>query len=135
MSDQIVTNKQMSVLDLSPLRDTADVALVLQPRGTEGATRIVSAETAESEVLQRVKKAGWVDVTSANAAAPAPGKTAVPPPPEPAPEPAPVAAVPEPEPEPAPVAAVPEPEPVDVVETPREIAPEPAPTPSKRRRS
>jgi hypothetical protein len=133
MSDQTVTNKQMSVLDLSPLRDTADVVVVLRPRGTAGASCIVSAETAESDVLQRVKKAGWVDVAPAHAAAPAPIKAPAPAPVKAAePAPAPVKAA---EPAPAPVKAAepapaPEPEPAPEIE----IEVEPAPPPTKRRK-
>ena len=124
MSNHIVTNKQASLLDLSPLRDVAGIILVLRPRGTEGASRVVTSATAESDVLRRVKNAGWVDVGPADAA-PVPVKAALP-----APVVAPVAA---PEPVLIPV-SVSVPEPASAPAPEPEPAPEPAPAPTSTKR-
>ena len=97
MSNQIITNKHASTLDLTPLRDVFDVIVVLRPQGTPGDSREISEETAADEIVERVKRAGWVSVTATGAlAAPvavAPEPVAVAPEPEMSPEP-------EPEPEP-----------------------------------
>ncbi len=94
MSNQIVTNKQVSILDLTPLRDVHDNAIVLKPKGTAGASREITALVAESDTIQRVRAAGWVDVAPVAAASPPPPSpnkavaAAPPPPPTPNPEPA-----------------------------------------------
>jgi hypothetical protein len=93
MSNFTITNKQGSILSLSPLQDENGVALVLHPAGSQGASKTISAETAEHEIVERVKKANWVSVTAVGAVA-APKAAVVAPPPPPAP-PAPVAVTPE----------------------------------------
>src|SRR3989304_7548772 len=97
MSNFRITNKQGSILSLSPLLDEHGVALVLLPKGQTGDAKVISAETAAHEIVDRVKKAGWVSLTpvgGATAAPPAPSKPAALPPPPPPPVPAPVAARP-----------------------------------------
>jgi hypothetical protein len=117
MQNQVITNTQPSVLDLSPLQNAHGAALVLRPTGQAGASMEITAEVAANETVARVKKAGWVDLKPAAAAAP--------PPPTPAPAPVaappPVAAAPPPPPAPAPV-ATPLPEPTQVI-PPDELAP------------
>jgi hypothetical protein len=131
MSNFTITNKQVSILTLSPLRDESGAALVLHPKGQKGDTKEISAETAEHEIVARVKKAGWVSLAPVGVAAaapalpPAPVKAAaaVPPPPPAPPPPEPVvehASEPEPEPMPEPVV---------------EHMPEPAPAPEPVKRS
>lgn len=88
MQNKIITNKQGSIVALAPLLDAAGNALVLQPKGTKGDEREITTETAEDEIIERVKKAGWVSVRALAATPP----VAVPPPvvdraPPPAPEP------------------------------------------------
>lgn len=72
MSNHIISNKQNSILDLSPLRDTAEVVIVLRPKSSAGDSREVSQETAENEVAVRAKTAGWIDITAASTKVAAP---------------------------------------------------------------
>jgi hypothetical protein len=126
MSNFTITNKQGSILTLSPLRDEYGTALVLHPKGQKGDSKEISAETAEHEIVARVKKAGWITLAPVGvAAAAAPAPVATPP------APAPVAIAPEPEVTPAPV---PMPEPVPEPEIMPAPAPMPEPPKSKSRR-
>ncbi len=94
MPNQIITNNQPSIVEMSPLKDVNDAALVLRPKGQKGDSKEVTQETADDEIVARVKKMGWIDVRPASTApdvpplSPAPSKpaTAAPPPP-PAPKP------------------------------------------------
>lgn len=119
MKNQLITNKQVSIVALSPLLDAAGNALVLQPKGAKGDEREITAETADDEIVKRVEKAGWVrlrpvgDVQPAQHTPPAPPVAVVP---EPVVTPPPVAVVtpeppPAPEPEVVPPAAIVAPEP------------------------
>lgn len=65
--NKLITNKQVSIVALTPLLDVAGHALVLQPKGTKGDEREITAETAEDEIVKRVEKAGWVRVHPVNA--------------------------------------------------------------------
>ena len=65
MSNSIITNKQASILDLSPLRDTAATVIVLRPKGSKGDSCVVSQETADSEVAARARTAGWIEIAAA----------------------------------------------------------------------
>lgn len=85
MSNQIITNKLSSVLTLAPLHDEYGVVLVLQPKGTKGDSKEISAETAEHEIILRVRKASWVSLApvGASQATPAPSKPVPTPPSKP----------------------------------------------------
>jgi hypothetical protein len=69
MTNLIITNKQASILDLSPLCDVFNNTLVLRPKGSPGAAREVLEETADDAIVHRAYKAGWIDVKSAAPAA------------------------------------------------------------------
>lgn len=131
MSNQIITNKHESILDLTPLRDVYDVTVVLRPRGTPGDSREVSGETAADPIIERVKGAGWINITAATSVAAAPASEPVPAALESAPtaelESAPAAEL-------EPVAAV-EPEPTVEPEPLPEPEPTPEPAPAKTSRS
>lgn len=72
MQNQIITNKQGSIVELSPLQDAHGAALVLRPRGEKGDTREITAETAGHEIIERVVKAGWVSLRGVTNTPPAP---------------------------------------------------------------
>ncbi len=102
MPNHRITNKQGSNMTLAPLLDVEGNALVLAPKGTKGDEKEIDAETAENEIVTRMKTAGWVDVRPLHhqpaqhapepppAPEPEPKAEALPPPP-PAPEPEPAA--------------------------------------------
>lgn len=82
MQNQIITNTQPSVLDMSPLHDAHGNVLVLKPKGQKGDSKEISGEVATSEIVGRVKKAKWVTlsaVPSAPSAPAAPPPVVVPP--------------------------------------------------------
>lgn len=60
MSNLLIKNTQSSILDMAPLRDVFDVALVLAPKGTPGDFREITEDVATTDTVQRVKAAGWV---------------------------------------------------------------------------
>lgn len=123
MPNHRITNKQGSNMTLAPLLDVEGNALVLAPKGTKGDEKEIDAETAENEIVTRMKTAGWVDVRPVHHHhQPAQHKAEEPPPPPPpAPEPKaeepPPPPAPEPEPMPPPPAPEPAPEPVAPFET------------------
>ncbi len=128
MQNHVITNKQESVLDMSPLKDANGLALALRPRGQKGDSKEITAEVAESEIVARVKKAGWVDVRPVGAApadpppAPTPKKTSsAAPPPAPTPSPTPAAAPPLP-PAPEPTKVMPVAETAALVEQSKEVS-------------
>lgn len=98
MSNSIIKNTQVSRVDLTPVRDAFGTLVVLSPKGTKGDSREVTAEAANDDIVQRVKKAGWISVTPVGATPPAPEPVPVAPP---KPEPV-VVAPPAPVPTPAP---------------------------------
>lgn len=125
MSNYTITNKQNSTLNLAPLTDINGSILTLRPKGLPGASRKVSAETAEHEIIMRVRNARWIDVEVVTP----PVKKEATPPPTPAPKTAAPVATPTPPPAPSPApttfaAAPPTPRPIPAaVLTPN--APEP----------
>ena len=72
MQNQIITNTQLSVLDMSPLHDAHGNALVLKPKGQKGDSKEISGEVAASEIVDRVKKAKWVTLSAVTTAPSAP---------------------------------------------------------------
>lgn len=108
MSNHRITNKQGSNMTLSPLLDVEGNALVLAPKGTKGDAKEIDAETAASEIVERMKAAGWVGVSPivANPPQQAPAPRA--PTPEPLPPPPPAPPPKAEEPPPAPVVVQPE---------------------------
>ncbi len=108
MSNKTITNKQSSIVSLAPLLDTSGNELVLQPKGRKGDEKTIDAETAEHEIVARIRKAGWAEVRDAHSAALQPKQqspaAAEPPPPAPPAPPAPVEEPPAPAPEPEPEA-------------------------------
>jgi hypothetical protein len=108
MQNQTLTNLQPSVINMGPLKDAHGDILVLQPKGKKGDSKEVSAEVAGSEIVDRIKKAGWVTVGPVAPVATAPVAPTPPKPPSkvretPPPAPAKAAS------EPAPAKAAPEP--------------------------
>jgi len=133
-----IVNEYPGILDLSVIKDVVNIPVVLQPKGTGGASRECFSEAADHPSVLAMKKAGRVSIRGeAAAAAPAPAPApapvaaapapapveAAPPAPAPAPEPA-------PEPEALPPAPEPTPEPVMAVEEPAEAPAEDGPAPS-----
>jgi len=116
-----IVNEYPGILDLSVIKDVANIPVVLKPKGTNGASRECFSDASEHPSVLAMKKAGRISIKdSAIAPTPAPEPVVVAAPPAPAPAtepvvvaPEPVVAAPEPPPEPAPepVAAAPEPEP------------------------
>ena len=128
-----IVNEYPGILDLSVIKDVVNIPVVLQPKGTGGASRECFSEAADHPSVLAMKKAGRVSIRG-EAAAPAPAPAPVAAPPAPAPvEAAPPAPEPAPEPEALPPAPEPTPEPVMAVEEPAaaaesaEAAPEAAP--------
>lgn len=78
MSNETITNTQVSVIDLTPMEDVFGLKIVLRPKGAKGDSREVSAETAANPIIQRVKAHGWVTLTPTSPAVTTPS---IPPPP------------------------------------------------------
>lgn len=127
-----IVNEYPGILDLSVIKDVVNIPVVLQPKGTGGASRECFSEAADHPSVLAMKKAGRVSIRGeAAAAAPAPAPAPVAAAPAPAPvEAAPPAPEPASEPEALPPAPEPTPEPVMAVEEPADAPAEDGPAPS-----
>jgi len=127
VSNYIITNKQHSIMDLAPLRDVSGHVLTFRPKGTPGDSKEVDEATVDSEIVERVYKAGWIDIK--HKAPPQPSVTPGTPPAPPAPVVTPPAPPPPPPPAPtAPVVTPPlhvDPEHSEPVRAPEHVDPEP----------
>lgn len=72
--NHVITNKTTGMLDMSPLKDVLGRALTLR----KDESREIDDETLASDIVQRVKNAGWLTV-GAHAAHAEPPKAAAPP--------------------------------------------------------
>lgn len=106
MPNFIISNKQASNMDLAPLRDVTGHILTFRPKGQPGDSKEVDEATCDSEIIERVFKAGWISIKSVSAweqpppepplpAAAAPPAPPAPPPPLPLAPPAPIHVAPE----------------------------------------
>lgn len=111
MKNQIITNKQGSIVALAPLLDATGNVLVLQPKGAKGDAREITATVANDEIIKRVEKAGWVYLRLADTT-PAPNNSVSAAPPAPVEAPPTTPTVPAAPPAPGEAPLVPHPEPV-----------------------